>query len=442
MNRMSSFSKSVLASLAALTIGTLLPSATAALTFAPSAGYAVGERPEGVTAGDFNNDGLTDIATTTDTPDKVEILLGDGMGGFVAGPVVFLPASSSPGELVAGDLDGDTDTDLAVALKDFSTVIVLVNSGGVFTAAGQYATGEEPRGMSIADMDADTDLDVAVANRDSNTVTILENDGFGGFASTSYAVGEEPRDAAFGDFGGDGAIDVAVTNHRDRNISILINSGGVFASSMTLSVGGQVRPEGVTAADLDGDGDTDIAAATNGQDDTINTASVFINQGGTFAGPFAYPTTGVAPSRIVAADFDCDGLADLATVNTITGNVSILPNLGGGVFGAATLVGVGVNPETIVAAEFDDQGGPDLATADRDSNRVSVILNMSCAADIVGDVDGDGDVDLSDLAALLAAYGTCEGDPDYNPDADFVIDEPVSCITLSDLAALLANYGT
>jgi hypothetical protein len=57
---------------------------------------------------------------------------------------------------------------------------------------------------------------------------------------------------------------------------------------------------------------------------------------------------------------------------------------------------------------------------------------------IIGDVDHDGDVELSDLAALLAAYGTCEGDPGYNPNADFNGDD---CITLADLAALLAHYG-
>lgn len=55
-----------------------------------------------------------------------------------------------------------------------------------------------------------------------------------------------------------------------------------------------------------------------------------------------------------------------------------------------------------------------------------------------GDVDRDGDVDLSDLAALLAAYNTCEGDANYVPEADFNWDH---CITLADLATLLANYG-
>ncbi|MBU0616527.1 MAG: hypothetical protein KKI02_02295 [Planctomycetes bacterium] len=57
---------------------------------------------------------------------------------------------------------------------------------------------------------------------------------------------------------------------------------------------------------------------------------------------------------------------------------------------------------------------------------------------IDGDVDGDGDVDLTDLAGLLATYGLCAGDAGYNDDADFIDDD---CIDLSDLAVLLANYG-
>lgn len=57
----------------------------------------------------------------------------------------------------------------------------------------------------------------------------------------------------------------------------------------------------------------------------------------------------------------------------------------------------------------------------------------------VGDVDDDGDVDLADLAALLASYDACDGDPNYNPAADFDFD---GCVTLSDLAALLGVFGT
>jgi hypothetical protein len=57
---------------------------------------------------------------------------------------------------------------------------------------------------------------------------------------------------------------------------------------------------------------------------------------------------------------------------------------------------------------------------------------------VIGDVDRDGDVDLTDLSALLAAYGACVGDPNWNANADFDDD---GCITLTDLASLLTNYG-
>ena len=54
------------------------------------------------------------------------------------------------------------------------------------------------------------------------------------------------------------------------------------------------------------------------------------------------------------------------------------------------------------------------------------------------DVDRDGDVDLSDLATLLAAYGACTDDPGYSFYADLDKD---GCVGLSDLATLLADYG-
>lgn len=56
-----------------------------------------------------------------------------------------------------------------------------------------------------------------------------------------------------------------------------------------------------------------------------------------------------------------------------------------------------------------------------------------------GDVDGDNDIDLSDLGAMLAVYGACTGDPGYSVQYDIV---PGGCIDLSDLGLLLAGFGT
>lgn len=56
-----------------------------------------------------------------------------------------------------------------------------------------------------------------------------------------------------------------------------------------------------------------------------------------------------------------------------------------------------------------------------------------------GDVDGDGDVDLADLALVLSAFGACNGNPAYEAAADF---DQSGCIDLGDLAILLAAFGT
>lgn len=55
-----------------------------------------------------------------------------------------------------------------------------------------------------------------------------------------------------------------------------------------------------------------------------------------------------------------------------------------------------------------------------------------------GDVDGDGDVDLSDLTLLLGSFGLCNGDAGYNMGADF---DASGCVELSDLAVLLGTFG-
>ena len=85
-------------------------------------------------------------------------------------------------------------------------------------------------------------------------------------------------------------------------------------------------------ADLDGDGDIDIAAVGWG----ANVARVLLNQGnGTFAAGTNY-AVGKSPHSVVAVDINGDGELDLAVADHDANNVAVLINNGNGTFNGVT----------------------------------------------------------------------------------------------------------
>ena len=105
-------------------------------------------------------------------------------------------------------------------------------------------------------------------------------------------------------------------------------------------------------------------------------------------------------------------------------------------FDPAMHYAAGNMPWSVAIGDLDGDQAPDLAVANSGSANVSVLLNQ---LGWVGDLDGDGEIGLGDLAILLAAYDSCDGDPYWDPVADL---DDSGCVDLADLAALLAVYDT
>jgi len=391
--------------------------AFAQFQFGAPTSFSTGVEPGGLAAGDFDADGDLDLAVITNgatgAQDRAEIYLNDGTGSYSPGQILALPNSSSASEVVAADLDGDGDIDLAVVLRDFNQVMRLVNNGGVFAQGATAPVGNDARALAAADLEGDGDVDLAVANRNDGSATILVNNGAGGFTAVTLAAGADARGVALGDFTGDGLLDVAITSNDDRDVTLYANTGAGFSPMGSLSTGGVLRPEAIVASDLNDDGLIDLAAATNGN--ALNMASVWLNTGGAFGARADYATGGQDTSGILAADLDCDGRTDLVTRNLDSSNLSVLQNLGG-TFGAATLLAAGADPDQFIAADVDGEGGIDLLVANRAPSTVTIIDNLTCQPAFAaltgftvttGSVAGGGLAELtgSDDAALHTRSG-------------------------------------
>ncbi len=368
-------------------------------TFAPSIQYGAITNPSGMTSLDFDRDGDLDLATTADGPDRVVIFRNAGDGTFGTSVNVLLPNTSSPQDVIAGDFDGDLDQDLAVALRDpVGTVQLMLNNGaGLFAMGGSAAVGSLPRGFSVADIDGDMDLDLTVANRDSDSMSILTNNGLGILTASTVAVGGDPRDTAVGNFLSDAGLEIAVTNNNDRTVTILDELAGVYSIAMTLNIGAPRRPDGITAADFNGDGLDDLAVAAGDPD----VASIFLNNGAGFNGPFNYATGGLNSSGIRTGDFNCDGHLDLVVSNTDSGNISLLANNGDGTFTAAQLLMTGSEPSELTLGDWDNDGDLDVGVVNSLSNNISVLINNTCTI-VTPDFNGDGILDCADVDGLVA----------------------------------------
>jgi hypothetical protein len=170
----------------------------------------------------------------------------------------------------------------------------------------------------------------------------------------------------------DGDMDLAVTNKSSFTISILRNNGdGTFAEKVDYTT--EFGPGSLDAADLDGDGDIDLVTANQ----VNESVSVFTNNGdGTFAAQADY-TTGLSPTSVAVGDLDGDGDIDVVVTNRNSQTVSVFKNNGDGSFAVKIDDTTGVSPYSVIAADLDGDGTLDLATANNASNTVSIFLNAT-----------------------------------------------------------------
>jgi len=302
--------------------------------FVASSNFSLGSGTWAMTAseGDFNNDGLLDVAVAdynNTSSTSIKIFPNSSTSGTINfGTAVSLSAYSGTRGLAAADLDGDGKLELISVGTGTAKVSIFPNttSGATISfgtkidltinAGAYYALA--------ADFDGDGKIDIACANNNVvsiflNTTTAVGSITFASkvdFATASGCIG-----LGVGDINGDGLPDLVTGNsgNNTNNMSVLRNTtstpGSVsFAAKVDFAISATTTSSYLNLADFDGDGKLDVAIS-NGNSRSI---SLFRNTSSGSSITFDSPSslTGYFSNiGLGVGDINGDGLPDIAAAD-------------------------------------------------------------------------------------------------------------------------------
>ncbi len=354
-------------------------------SFAPGGNLSVGRNPTSFATADLNGDGHSDFAVANLGSDDLTVLLGNGAGGFTAAAGSPVPAGDAPFAVAAADVNRDGKVDLAVANNASNNLTVLLGNGAGGFSAGPgspVSLGGSPGDVAAADLNGDGNVDLAVPVwRSTWRVAVLLGDGAGHFAPASGSpVGIGGRygttKVEIADLNGDGNRDLVVAKSESRVLSILLGDGtGRFGPATSVAAG--YGPSAVAIADLNKDRRPDLAVASLYSDRgrSQNKLTIMLGNGsGGFrraaGSPIAVPGM---PFSIAVADLNADARLDIAVTNSYAGRDSVTVHMGNatGRFRPAVDSPFAVtSPTQIEVAELNGDGKPDFALAGSHGFRV------------------------------------------------------------------------
>ncbi|PYE85113.1 FG-GAP-like repeat-containing protein, partial [Phyllobacterium leguminum] len=360
-----------------------------------TAALAAGKGPYSSTSGDFNADGIEDIAVANRDDKSIGVYLGTHDGKFQLPPISW-PTDGNPYPIAAGDFDNNGTLDLATG--NGSNLTVFKNPGtGHFN--GHVDTGGVSDFQSLVpgDFDNDGNLDVVVVHRSSQQVYLGNGqNGFSPAPAGAFAPGSLPpayyRSAA-GDFNKDGNLDLVVPDGQwNGSIWVLLGDGqGGFQPNPSQSPVQSLDrfAETVAVADFNGDGNLDFAAGVFDKNPS-QSGSIFVYQGGTDGktftkkapvpliggnwGNYSYYTN----VSIAVGDFNADGIADLAASGSanvyVTGTAQVGTWLGDGSwnFTPSTQFGPGAYPLSTIVGDFNGDGFTDVSVVNAKGDNAAV----------------------------------------------------------------------
>ena len=208
--------------------------------------------PVSAVAGDFDNDGILDLAVLewSQGSPQVAMLRGSCSSGLTPNTVFASGLPTDMMQFALGNFSGHSDGTLDMAFIGNGTPSgsagILIGQG-TLTRKGAFSgfkpptaqcpsctTSAFPNGLAVGDFNADNFLDVAVATGNfpagsqpgTGVITTLAGAGNGTFnlqSTTGRYSGSMSDGIAVGDFNNDGKLDLAVTNYSSNTVTILLH---------------------------------------------------------------------------------------------------------------------------------------------------------------------------------------------------------------------------
>lgn len=393
-------------------------------------------RGDSAFAGDFDSDNRLDLAVAApqhSVQNGVWIHLGRGDGSFEAR--FKIPGFILPADLGGADFDRDGNLDLFARSESEGAIQVTFGDGnGGFSTPATVAASSGIQDLVAVDLNEDSNPDLLAGQIFSSPgIFVLLRDGAGNFLPPSFFPGIEAASLETGDFNNDGHADVLAGKHLfgDGSFDADLyrgNGRGRLTLTQELPVGSF---HAAALADFDGDGNLDAAFFEHRESLTV--------YAGDGTGRLSRPKTyGINRSISgLAADFSGDGIPDLVSASDLTGTYSLLRGDGTGRFdgfrvslrrdipredqrtgdlnGDGHLDLVSAGPQLVYSLLGGGLGGvgPELVAY----NPPGTFKEME-----LGDVDGDGLLDVIVLNSPDHAFSVGFGDGDGTFSGSLVVE--------------------
>lgn len=183
---------------------------------------------------DINGDTFVDLVASNSSGDLIAVYLGNSNGTFNA-PVSYV--AQDPMRIVLGDFNEDGIYDVATSNSSGPINILIGNSDGTLKAATQYDAGvSSTETIRTGDFNGDGFLDLVTASATPDTLNIILGNGNGSFkAATTITTGNDVRFLRTGDFNRDGVTDIFAAPEASPG-GIYVYMGNSQTTSQTTTV--------------------------------------------------------------------------------------------------------------------------------------------------------------------------------------------------------------